>query len=510
LGTFEVKAGAKMEIGTGRTVIANTVLNNAGSTGIRIKAAKDSVNGSLIFNNAIDNPVQATVEMYSKSYITSRPHSTIPDKLSYTYYWQFFGIPVKRLGQIDQNLYGAFVRRYNEPGYGTSTSTALLNRLWVQLTNSDVLTNKKGYELSQTAPANYSFAGELYNSDIDTTLSYSSAGQYPGQHILSNPYTSAIRINDIVFDENMDQSVYLYNTGSFAQWSNTNTEFGSSAGQYIAAPKNTAGEGGVPGEIPSMQGFLVRTNVADEGSLYINYNTVKTPNTKTQRAKKAAMTWMRLNLQGATADGDVMWIFSNPETTLGNDNGWDGIKFASASGTPMMYSWKETGPYQINAVPDIHETNISMRAGTLDTEYSLTFDNENMGRDYGSVYFYDKETGDILDVTTSGTKYNFTSTNTASPGFRFQILTSMPSTTSIKNEAIENKVKVFSSNHLLFVDNRSQEHCLVQVYDQPGRLLAEYQSYAGEIKSFSTGFNPGTYIVRTTGSETQSTVVIIR
>lgn len=496
-GTLEVKSNAKLEIGTNRSVSANSVVNNAGTSGIVIKAASGVPNGSLLFDNPLEEPVQATVQMYSPAYWVYRESAVTPGKFVYDYYWQFMGIPLKNMGSLDQNLYGAIVRRYNEPGWGTASATPLLNRRWIQLQNSNTMSPVTGYEMVQLAPTTYAFPGELYNGDIDTTLSYTpyvlnTRGQYPGQHILSNPYTAAIRISDIIFGHNMDSAVYIYNTGSYSQWSAGNTTFASAPGQYISATLQTAGKGDIPGEIPSMQGFLVRTNREAAGSIYINYNNVKTRNTSTQRAPKKR-TWMKISLVGANS-GDVMWLFSHPETTRGVDNGWDALKFAGASGTPMIYASEADGVYQINAVPDIHETKLGFRAGTMDFDYKLVFNNENMQNDYSNVYLYDINTGDILNITENGTEYLFSSSNTGYED-RFKILTSLPEATDFEHKSV-NDLRVFNSGQQLFVENKTTEQASIFVLDALGRLAQSYTVKAGELSTTTLNLPTGSYIVR--------------
>lgn len=508
-GTLEIKSGTKLEIGTGRSVIANNVDNKAGTSGILIRAAQNEVNGSLVFNNTIEKPVEATVQMYSPGYWTGTTTKT--------YYWQFMGIPVTKIGNVDPTFYGAFVRKYNEPGWGvTGDATNAPVKRWIQLFNGNSMYAVAGYELVQPTQKVYTISGSLFNADIDTTLSYTTrvtniSGQFPGQHILSNPYTSAIRISDIIFGHNMDSTVYLYNTGSFGQWEATlGNKVGSSAGQYIAAPIKTAGTGGIPNEIPSMQGFLVRTNRAETGSLYINYNNVKTRNTTMQRARKAPAPWLRLNLQGATTDGDVMWMFVDPETTAGHDNGWDAIKIASLSGTPMLHSINETGRYQINAVPDIHNTDIEFRAGTTDSQYKITIDNENIENTYQKIYLFDIETGVITDISESGTEYEF-NTSTKTLSVRFRILTALPSTTATSNKQDNAAVNIFSSDNYIFIDNRTNKQNNFDVFDQTGRKVTSFASEANSLLSIKTSLVPGVYIVRrSSADETESTRILIR
>lgn len=509
-GTLEIKSGTKLEIGTGRSVIANNVDNKAGTSGILIRAAQNEVNGSLVFNNTIEKPVEATVQMYSPGYWTGTTTKT--------YYWQFMGIPVTKIGNVEHTFYGAFVRKYNEPGWGvTGDATNAPVKRWTQLFNGNSMYAVAGYELVQPTQKVYTISGSLVNADIDTTLNYTTrvtnvSGQFPGQHILSNPYTGAIKVSDIIFGHNMDSTVYLYNTGSFGQWeATTGNKVGSSAGQYIAAPIKTAGTGGIPGEIPSMQGFLVRTNRAETGSLYINYNNVKTRNTTMQRARKAPAPWLRLNLQGATTDGDVMWMFVDPETTAGHDNGWDAIKMASLAGTPMLHSINETGRYQINAVSDMHNTDIEFRAGATDSQYKITIDNDNMGNVYQKFYLFDIQTGNITDITESGTEYEFSSGTDKTLSVRFRILTALPSTTGVQNKPDNDAVNIFSSDNYIFIDNTTNKRNYVDIYDQTGRKVKSLMSEAKSLQTIKTGLNPGVYIVRNSSEQqTQSTRVHIK
>ena len=510
-GTLEIKSGAKLEIGTGRTIIANKIDNKAGTSGILIKAGADQPTGSLIFNNTIEQSVQATVQHYSPASWTGTT--------SKTYFWQYMGIPVTKINNVDPTFYGAFVRKYNEPGWGeTGDAINAPVKRWIQLFNGSSMDPVVGYELVQASPKTYTFSGQLFNADIDTTLSYTTkvtniSGQYPGQHVLSNPYATGIRISDIIFGNNMDSTVYIYNSGSYGQWlSGDKTSLSISAGKYTPATFQTAGTGGIPNEIPSMQGFLVRTNRAAEGSIYINYNNVKTPNVAPQRAPRRKHTWLRLNMKGATtADGDVMWLFSNPTTTRGIDNGWDAVKILQVvAGTPVLYSKNETGSYQINALPDIHNTEISFRPGYKDTEYTITINNENIESEYQNVYLFDIETGIITNITANNTEYTFNGGDYVNR-IRFKILTSLPSTTDAEKEPTNKTLNIFSSGNYIFADNTTSERYNLEIFDQTGRKVKSFISEANSLQSLETELNPGVYIVRNSSEQhIQSTRVLIK
>jgi hypothetical protein len=331
--------------------------------------------------------------------------------------------------------------------------------------------------------------------------------------VLSNPYATGIRISDIIFGNNMDSTVYIYNSGSYGQWlSGDKTSLSISAGKYTPATFQTAGTGGIPNEIPSMQGFLVRTNRAAEGSIYINYNNVKTPNVAPQRAPRRKHTWLRLNMKGATtADGDVMWLFSNPTTTRGIDNGWDAVKILQVvAGTPVLYSKNETGSYQINALPDIHNTEISFRPGYKDTEYTITINNENIESEYQNVYLFDIETGIITNITANNTEYTFNGGDYVNR-IRFKILTALPSTTEVEKEPTNKTLNIFSSDNYIFADNTTSERYNLEIFDQTGRKVKSFISEANSLQSLKTELNPGVYIVRNSSEQrTQSTRVLIK
>jgi hypothetical protein len=229
-----------------------------------------------------------------------------------------------------------------------------------------------------------------------------------------------------------------------------------------------------------------------------------------QRARKAPAPWLRLNLQGATTDGDVMWMFVDPETTAGHDNGWDAIKMASLAGTPMLHSINSTGRYQINAVSDMHNTDIEFRAGTTDSQYKITIDNENIENTYQKIYLFDIETGVITDISESGTEYEF-NTSTKTLSVRFRILTALPSTTATSNKQDNAAVNIFSSDNYIFIDNRTNKQNNLDVFDQTGRKVTSFASEANSLLSLRTSLVPGVYIVRRSSEdETESTRILIR
>ena len=153
----------------------------------------------------------------------------------------------------------------------------------------------------------------------------------------------------------------------------------NTTGTYAAIPQNQAGQGGVQGQIPSMQGFLVKAMSNTTGNtLSIPYSSVAVKNTTLQRAKAAnendsdEKQYLRIDLKTDTVIVDRMWIFNEESCTRSFDNGWDGPKMLTENGTPALCAIEKDGLYQVNSVNNMDETKLGFRKGTA-TEYTLTF-----------------------------------------------------------------------------------------------------------------------------------------
>jgi len=260
VGYLNITSGNQLHIPAGKCLTVNATITTTNDPNqIYIHAGSSLPNGSLIFHNAQNSPVQATVEMYS-----------LASKVSGHYRWQFFGIPVQSLATASPTFDGGFVREMHE-------NDSPLH--WYQLNNASSLTAFHGYEITQTTGNTYVFKGALVNSDYNATLPYTSGVSYPGQSLIGNSYTSAIAIKKLAFGADMLATVYLYNTGSYVDWQNAGSGNPADstytlAGQYTAVPFALAGTGTLPGQIPSMQAFLVHAKKSStNATLSIPYNT---------------------------------------------------------------------------------------------------------------------------------------------------------------------------------------------------------------------------------------------
>lgn len=134
---------------------------------------------------------------------------------------------------------------------------------------------------------------------------------------------------------------------------------------------------------------------------------------------------MRIDVQGSRYS-DQMWVFSDPITTRGYDNGYDGFKmFGTSTLIPQLFAIEEAGNFQIDAVPDLNNTFIGFKAGE-DSLYTLTFTSGNLNRYYTALYLQDLVTDKIVDIYQSGSMYTFSVTPLTDVVKRFVILTSLP------------------------------------------------------------------------------------
>jgi phosphodiesterase/alkaline phosphatase D-like protein len=493
-----INSGARLTLNAAQIfAVLGTITNPAGAEGLIIKADPALPNASFYyFNNTLVPHVKAsvgnskksnegplaTVEMYSKaSWDLSQPAGS-------KFNWQYFGIPVKTMAYGDA-FSNCIVRKQYE-------ASADDGGLWKTQGPDSVLTSGTGYEITQATPTKYSFKGELTNADFSVSLPYTMGAKHPGQYVLGNPYTSAIDITSIQFGDNTENSVYLYNTGSYNNSLSYTSSVGNAPGQYTVSTPQTAGTDLIPAQIPSMQGFLVRSINESTGSIdipsYVNWG--PTINTDMQRAPRKAASaekvFTRIDVSSQLS-ADRMWIFTDSGCTRTFDNGWDGYKMMGSVLNPQLFAMEADGNYQIDAVNDLNETCLGFQAGQ-DKEYRLKFTHQNTASVYGKMYLVDMLTGKTTDISADGSEYTFTAETTPAATKRFKIVT-----TPTENQHIADKgqLKVYNSDGVLYIQNFSNQRGEFTLYDVKGLAVKRVQFEGNKLSTFSTqGLIPGAYV----------------
>lgn len=481
--------------------VNNSITTNNNVNTIYVESSSTLPTGTLIFNNAQNYPVYATVDMYSPaSWDLSRP-------VNQKYNWQYFGIPLRSVVAVP-TLTSSYVRRYLETG------TTISNH-WQQLSDESVLYPFYTYELCQKAPKTYTFKGQLVNSNFASgQLAKTIGAIYPGQHLFANPYTAGMDIRQIQFGSDMEASVYMYHTGTFGSWSSSvGGKVGESAGQYVSVPQNQAGYSTVPRQVPAMGSMLVRiksTVPASTANCYVNFNysslvmknadLLRAPSARNKVESVAVST--RIDVTGNNTQ-DKMWIFSKDSCSRAFDNGDDGIKILGTALQPQIYAVEADGNYQINAVNDMNNTTIAFQAGE-DTEYTLTFNHESIKTKYEKIYLHDLVENTISDITENGSIYKFTAVSTPKAVNRFRII----SKSSGEGSNAQSNVKLFVSEQSIYVQNFSDTDGTVYLYDVTGRLHATTRISPNGVVSFAARLY-NAYIVKTVLPDETATEKIV-
>jgi hypothetical protein len=467
----------------------------------------------LIFANEA-NPVYASVEMFSKAYIDEEC-----DCGNDKYKWQFFGPPVHSfvLNPYDIYLYGSAVRIYDE-----AKQTTEEGKQWTQLINNSTIEKFKGYEITQPAPKTILFEGRLVNDNLSTgELPVTDGSYYKGWHLLSNPYTAAISVEDIVFGTGMEQTVYLYTTGSFNDWRNNAGDHGSvsvwndvdtvAPGQYLAIPKNIAGFSSSTAVIPSMQGFMVA--VSNRETPPLNGKTVNfaygnlTANTMPQRVRgdesqtSSSYVYSVVTIAGGE-QFDRVWLFTDEQCSASFDNGWDGRKLISPAGTLQIYASQSKDNFQIHATDDINGTNLVIRPVEGQKAYTLHFSHTNIETVYEQLLLVDVQTGTVSDVTADGSTYTFIA-NVGDVTNRFKLITKYDEP---GNDG-DDDINILIESQRLFLNNNSQESGTVRVYNLSGRMLFSLPFEASNVTPFQVELPKGIYLVR---AETENRKVTLK
>lgn len=497
-------------ITTGNQLTINgTVIDNNSIVGtIVVKSTNVTTNeneptGTLIVNPD-ENPdgVQAIVEFYNQAY-------DCEECGFYTRSWQYFGIPVEESGATAAPLPFTSVEEVNEwsePANGDK---------WI--TPNMPLTAFTGYEITrnQTTEPDYDnavnrFEGLLNISSVTVGITRTTAVNYPGANLVGNSYTAAIPISSdaLTFPTGVEETVYLFNTGTRDQWRKLNgtaiSRDGYRSGQYLAVPVNLGGQDEFPDRIPSMHAFMVLAESGNGGNLGIDYSKL-VKNTTVNRGNGEQIVTRSTNDKGSTTakstipslvmdvigeeSADRVWIFTKEGTTCGFENGWDGRKM-SESGITQLYVEDDAGKehFQVATVPGLENLSLGFTAD-MDGKYTLEFGLSDHWTTE-DIYLNDLATG-IQTRVKNGGSYTFEAKKGDS-GTRFSLSASggIPA----DDEAAKITVTAIDDGNIS-INNNSSQNCSVSVSNTAGKLLQRLEVEAGNEEVIE---NPGagTYVVR--------------
>jgi hypothetical protein len=220
-------------------------------------------------------------------------------------------------------------------------------------------------------------------------------------------------------------------------------------------------------------------------------------NSSLQRVSAQEKIYTRIDVTGS-GSVDRMWIFTDPDCTRGFDNGWDGYKMIGSVTSPQISAMEADGNYQVNSVDDINNTLIGFKAG-LDTIYTLTFTHHNKDPRYRYIYLMDLSENKTIDVSVSGSQYNFKSNNSGdSIENRFKIIANMDGidiSTEVRSpNDSQHSIAVFNSKKTILVNNKSCLNGNLYLYDLAGRFIQLLPFKANCITTIPVQIPSGSYV----------------
>ena len=356
--------------------------------------SSDAGNGALVFSNGTGEEANAaTVEMYSKA---------TTEGADWT--WQYIAAPaaVSALS----NYYGGYLYKWNSG--------------WEAVGNSDNMELFAGYCVSYpTAEHIFTIEGALApTTEQSITVP---AGK---SMVIGNSWTAPIQISQMTAGDftNVDQTVYLYNTGN-DESGEAGTDEGDryAAGTYVPVPIAETATVGVT-KVSSLQGFFVKNNSGSAGTLSLSYSkhvrpsggnsvvngAMHAPKRVADETDRPAV--LKMKVSGSQYD-DRLILLEREDFTTGYDAGWDGDKMGDVATSPRITTTREDGTADaVAALPDLEGTLINFRAASTDDQYTLYFDYET--EDAEPLYLLDLTNNAYTRVETGGS-YTFVTTDKA-------------------------------------------------------------------------------------------------
>jgi len=226
----------------------------------------------------------------------------------------------------------------------------------------------------------------------------------------------------------------------------------------------------------------------------------------------------RIDVQG-TRFSDQMWLFSVASCTYNFDNGWDGYKMFGTSMAPQLFAVEPDGYYQVASIPDVNNTYLGFSAG-VDSAYTFTFTHQNLSNRYQMLYLIDSVSNKVVDIYTTGSKYNFTAQPTLAPIRRFKIVTSKPidlnqSGSMITNvdqvKSSSNNLKIYYAEKNIYIENAAHKKGKMMLFNaQTGREFKTVDFNADGTTIIPADVPGGIYVVNgKTLSENISEKIVI-
>lgn len=404
---------APVEITDGAVEVLGMTINAGGAIHITptggLTVGEGGIAGVAANNITIDNNTQGV------GFLRINPDAkSIPTNVTINYttrgksgnprdeVWQYIGAPGANMSMTNE---GVLIYHWSEQNGWVKATTAMAPFV--------------GYAISRTTTGNDTYTitttPVLDNHTIELTRT---PRGMDGSNLFVNSYLAPIDLAkfelgvDIV--GNVEQTFYLFNSGSWNDWQNDgggdeSIVNGTSPGQYFAITPGSAALLDASMDqttIPPMQGVYVVAN--ESATIHLNYNkhvftsTSADMNRPMRAPQQQDQNFMRVRIQvnSDNSGADRMYVIQHENATKGYDNGYD-AKNILADGQANIYTHEQDGQMEISVTNQLDSTYIGFAAGD-DAVYTLTF-TSLVGEE---MYLYDIEQ-DILIPLAEQEQYTF-------------------------------------------------------------------------------------------------------
>ena len=418
--------------------------------------------------------------------------------------WQYIGAPGSGVG-MDLAHTTVLYLRSEEKG-------------WVrQYTEWAQLTPFAGYALTQKEQETFTLYPQLLNENITISLTYTENGM-KGDNLWANSYAAPLDITKFTpedFSGEVDQTFYLYNSGSWNQWNNNQSSTDNASdftpGRYYAINQAKIDQTKDQTVIPPMQGVYMKAN-SGGGTITLNYEKHVWNNTQTAKmntplrvagkegdAHTQSLDFQRVRLQvnSENSGADRMYIIQDSMATAGYDNGYDAPKLM-ADGLVNIYTNEPFGKMEISSTDHMDGMFIGFQAGE-DTHYIMTF--TSLVGD--SLYLYDLEEDKFVEML-DGEQYHFSAIAQSTNDMRFQVLVAptLPDETPGQGGGVTTDVEnittpqLWISDRKVFVSN-AKPNSTMAIYTASGMLVTAPYTLHTTPYTLDLSYLPtGVYVLR--------------
>ncbi len=169
------------------------------------------------------------------------------------------------------------------------------------------------------------------------------------------------------------------------------------------------------------------------------------------------------------------------------------------SASAQLFNIEGNEIFEINTLDDLDQTYLGFRAAEKDTEYTLTFTHTNIGLSYKQLNLIDLVENKTIDISSSGSKYEFTANNVKDIQKRFKIegIPAGGTTTGNDNEANMENIIIYTNQKDIIINHKDIQSGSIYLYDISGRCIIEKNLEQSGKTIIHADFAPnGVYIIK--------------